>query len=152
LHTRRSAFHAQSYTHDDWGYLYRFQRHPRQVRFYPRWVTLDDFHSIVAEAFSVSLRAAYFGLIWTFPQRSEAAPYYNDRERAALEWTEAVTVLTNGHAPDSIYERVRAQFGESEIAALTLAIAMINSWNRLNVALRTEAGGYRPGMFKGLHA
>jgi AhpD family alkylhydroperoxidase len=82
----------------------------------------------------------------------EEAPYYNERERAALEWTEAITLLSNGHVPDSIYERVRAHFTEGEIAALTLAVAMINSWNRLNVALRTEAGGYRPGMFKGLHA
>ena len=80
------------------------------------------------------------------------SPYYSDRERAALEWTEAVTLLSNGHVPDSTYERVRPHFSEAEIAALTLAIAMINSWNRLNVALRTEAGGYRPGMFKGLHA
>jgi AhpD family alkylhydroperoxidase len=81
----------------------------------------------------------------------EEAPYYNERERAALEWTEAVTLLGNGHVSDSTYERVRPHFSEAEIAALTLAIAMINSWNRLNVALRTEAGGYRPGMFKGLH-
>jgi AhpD family alkylhydroperoxidase len=80
----------------------------------------------------------------------QEAPYYSDRERAALEWTEAVTTLTNGHAPDSVYEKVRAQFNDDEIAALTLSIAMINSWNRLNVALRTEAGGYRPGMFDGL--
>jgi AhpD family alkylhydroperoxidase len=81
----------------------------------------------------------------------EEAPYYNERERAALESTEAVTLLGNGHVSDSTYERVRPHFSEAEIAALTLAIAMINSWNRLNVALRTEAGGYRPGMFKGLH-
>jgi len=80
----------------------------------------------------------------------EEAPYYSDRERAALEWTEALTTLSNGHAPDSAYDKVRAYFSESEIVALTLSIAMINSWNRLNVAFRTEAGGYQPGMFNGL--
>jgi len=80
----------------------------------------------------------------------EEAPYYSDRERAALEWTEAVTLLDRGHVPDSAYEKVRSHFSESEIATLTLAIGMINTWNRLNVAFRTEAGGYRPGMFKGL--
>jgi AhpD family alkylhydroperoxidase len=79
------------------------------------------------------------------------APYYSDRERAALEWTEAVTTLSNGHAPDSVYEKVRAHFREDEIVPLTLSIAMINAWNRLNVAFRTEAGGYRPGMFNDLH-
>ncbi len=80
----------------------------------------------------------------------EEAPYYSERERAALAWTEAVTALHNGHVPDSVYEKVRAQFSESEIATLTLAIAMINTWNRLNVAFRTPAGGYQPGMFKGV--
>src|SRR6266704_6635698 len=58
----------------------------------------------------------------------EEAPYYSDRERAALEWTEALTTLSNGHAPDSVYDKVRAYFSESEIVALTLSIAMINSW------------------------
>ena len=78
----------------------------------------------------------------------EETPYYSDRERAALEWTEAITILGNGHVPDSVYEKVRAHFGEDEIVALTLAAAMINTWNRLNIAFRTEAGGYQPGMFK----
>jgi hypothetical protein len=81
----------------------------------------------------------------------QEAPYYRDCERAALEWTEAVTTLSNGHAPDSVYEKLRVHFREDEIAALTLSIAMINAWNRLNVAFRTEAGGYRPGMFNDLH-
>ena len=82
--------------------------------------------------------------------REREAPYYSDRERAALEWTEAVTLLGNGHVPDGVYEKVRAQFSEQEIATLTLAVAMINTWNRLNVAFRTPAGGYKPGMFKNL--
>jgi AhpD family alkylhydroperoxidase len=102
-----------------------------------------DMHSKDARADGETEQRLYSLDAW------EEAPYYTDRERAALEWTEAVTLLTNGHVPDSTYERVRVHFSEAEIAALTLGIAMINSWNRLNVALRTEAGGYRPGMFKG---
>jgi hypothetical protein len=53
-------------------------------------------------------------------------------------------------APDGVYEKARAQFSEQEIATLTLTVAMINAWNRLNVAFRTPAGGYKPGMFKNL--
>jgi AhpD family alkylhydroperoxidase len=105
-----------------------------------------DMHSKDARADGETEQRLYSLDAW------EEAPYYSDRERAALEWTEAVTLLSQGHVPDSTFERVRAHFSEAEIAVLTLAIAMINSWNRLNVALRTEAGGYRPGMFKGLHA
>jgi AhpD family alkylhydroperoxidase len=105
-----------------------------------------DMHSKDARADGETEQRLYSLDAW------EEAPYYNDRERAALEWTEAVTLLSNGHVPDSTYERVRAHFSEAEIAVLTLAIAMINSWNRLNVALRTEAGGYRPAMFSGLRA
>jgi len=78
------------------------------------------------------------------------APYYSDRERAALEWTEAVTLVSATHVPDSVYEVVRAQFSEDEIKTLTLAAAMINMWNRLNVALRTVPGDYKPGMFREL--
>jgi alkylhydroperoxidase family enzyme len=74
----------------------------------------------------------------------EECPFYNDRERAALAWTEAVTRISEDHAPDEVYERVKKQFSEKEIADLTVAIATINSWNRLNIALRTEPGTYQP--------
>ncbi len=77
-------------------------------------------------------------------------PFYSDRERAALEWTEAVTLVSSTHVPDEAYEAVRAQFSEDEIKALTLAVAMINTWNRLNVAFRTVPGDYKPGMFRTL--
>lgn len=76
------------------------------------------------------------------------APFYTERERAALAWAEAVTLLTNKEVPDDVYEQARAQFSEQELATLTLAVVAINSWNRLNIAFRTEAGGYQPGMFK----
>jgi len=72
-------------------------------------------------------------------------PYYSERERAALEWTEALTLVSETHVPDDVYERVRAQFSENELAHLSLAIVAINGWNRLNVAARTVPGDYVAG-------
>lgn len=74
----------------------------------------------------------------------EESPYYSDRERAALAWTEAVTNIHEGHVPDSVYEWVRESFTEKELVDLTLAITAINSWNRLNIAVRTVPGTYQP--------
>ena len=74
----------------------------------------------------------------------EESPYYSDRERAALAWTEAVTNVKDGHVPDEAYEKVRAFFSEKELANLTLAIVQINGWNRLNIAMRTVPGSYQP--------
>lgn len=74
----------------------------------------------------------------------EESPYYTDRERAAFLWTEAVTNIRETHAPDEVYERVRTVFTEKELANLTLAIATINAWNRLNIAARTVPGTYQP--------
>lgn len=74
----------------------------------------------------------------------EESPYYTDRERAALAWTEAVTAIRDGHAPDEVYEQVRKQFTDEEIADLTLAIATINAWNRLAIAARAVPGTYQP--------
>ena len=72
-------------------------------------------------------------------------PYYTDRERAALAWTEAVTLVADGHVPDAVYEQIRPFFSEKELGDLTLAVATINVWNRLNIAARTEPGTYQPG-------
>lgn len=72
-------------------------------------------------------------------------PYYSDRERAALEWTEAVTLVAAGQVPDPVYEAVRTQFSERELADLTLALATINAWNRLSIAARLEPGKYKVG-------
>ena len=72
------------------------------------------------------------------------SPYYTERERAALEWTEAVTNVQQGHVPDEVYESVRKVFSEKEIADLTLAIVAINGWNRLSIAARTTPGTYQP--------
>jgi len=71
-------------------------------------------------------------------------PYYTDRERAALAWTEAVTLIAQGHAPDAIYQEARSHFSEKELADLTLAVAAINAWNRLSIASRIVPGGYQP--------
>jgi AhpD family alkylhydroperoxidase len=74
----------------------------------------------------------------------EECPYYTERERAALAWTEAVTRVADTHVPDEVYERVRKHFSEKELADLTIAIATINAWNRLAIAGRTTAGTYQP--------
>ena len=71
-------------------------------------------------------------------------PYYTDRERAALAWAEAVTLITNGHASDAVYEEARAHLSEKEISDLTFAIATINAWNRLAISNRTVPGNYQP--------
>jgi len=70
------------------------------------------------------------------------APFYTDRERAALAWTEAVTLVTHGHVPDEVFGEVRLQFTDEEIVKLTWAVAAINTWNRLAISLRAEAGSY----------
>ena len=68
------------------------------------------------------------------------SPLFSPRERAALEWTEALTTLPPHGVPDEIYDAVRAQFTESELSDLTFLVVGINGWNRLNVAFRTEPG------------
>ena len=71
------------------------------------------------------------------------SPYYTERERAALAWAEAVTLVTEGHVGDSVFEEAHKHFSDEELANLTLAVEAINGWNRLNIALRTEPGTYR---------
>lgn len=77
------------------------------------------------------------------------SPFYSERERAALAWAEAVTLVTEGHVPDEVYEQARAQFSEEELVNLTLAVVTINGWNRLNIAFRTEPGSYQPAASRG---
>jgi AhpD family alkylhydroperoxidase len=71
-------------------------------------------------------------------------PYYSDRERAALAWTEAVTLVAQGRVPDAVYEEARPHFSEKELSDLTLAVAAINAWNRLCIAARIVPGSYQP--------
>jgi AhpD family alkylhydroperoxidase len=98
-----------------------------------------DMHSKDARAAGETEQRLYGLNAW------RETPYYSDRERAALEWTEALTLITEGHVPDDVYERVRQEFSEDELAHLSLAIVAINGWNRLNVAARTVPGDYVPG-------
>ena len=73
----------------------------------------------------------------------QESPFYSERERAALAWTEALTLVTRGHVSDEVYEVARGQFSEQELANLTLAVVAINGANRLNIAFRTVPGSYR---------
>ena len=95
-----------------------------------------DMHSKDARANGETEQRLYGLTAW------RETPYYSARERAALEWTEALTLVAGTGVPDDVYERVREQFSENELAHLTLAVVAINGWNRLNVAARTVPGGY----------
>lgn len=97
-----------------------------------------DMHSKDARAAGETEQRLYLLNAW------REAPFYTDRERAALEWTEAVTLISKDQAPDEVYERVRQHFSEEEIANLTLAITTINTWNRLAISFRAEVGTYQP--------
>ena len=67
---------------------------------------------------------------------------FSERERAALEWTEAVTRLSDDGISDDVYERVSSQFSEAEISELTFAVGVINMWNRLNISFRAVPGSF----------
>jgi AhpD family alkylhydroperoxidase len=75
------------------------------------------------------------------------SPLYSERERAALELCEAMTLVAETGVPDDVWERARASFDEDELAQLVVAIGAINLWNRVNIATRVEPGHYRPGAF-----
>ena len=105
-----------------------------------------DMHSKDARAAGESEQRLYVLDAW------REAPFYSDRERAALAWTEEVTLVASSRVSDEVYEEVKKHFSEQEIGNLTLAVTSINTFNRLNVAFRTEAGGYRPGMFRNVTA
>lgn len=70
-------------------------------------------------------------------------PFYTERERAALEWTEALTLISENDVPESLYKATREYFNEAEIVALTMAIIAINGWNRLAISFRTVPGSYQ---------
>ncbi len=70
--------------------------------------------------------------------------FYSERERAALTWTEALTLISENDVADSLYEEMRKHFSEKEQLALTMAIIAINGWNRLAIGFRVEPGSYNP--------
>ena len=96
-----------------------------------------DMHTKELRADGESEQRLYLLCAW------RESPFYSDRERTALVWTEALTLVTNGQVPDDVYEEARAQLSEEELANLTLAIVAINGANRLNIAFRTVPGSYR---------
>jgi len=97
-----------------------------------------DMHSKDARAKGETEQRLYSLNAW------RETPFYSDRERAALAWTEAVTLVTNGHVPDEVFETVRQHFSDEEIVNLTVAVTMINTWNRLSIAFRVVPGTYQP--------
>ncbi|MFL5657226.1 MAG: carboxymuconolactone decarboxylase family protein [Ktedonobacteraceae bacterium] len=97
-----------------------------------------DMHWKDARARGESEQRLYGLMAW------RESPYYTERERAALAWTEAVTLIADNHVPDDLYEEVRQHFNETELVNLTLALVAINGWNRLAISFRTEPGTYQP--------
>jgi AhpD family alkylhydroperoxidase len=97
-----------------------------------------DMHSIDARAAGETEQRLYALNAW------RETPFFSDRERAALAWIEAITLVSQGHVSDDVYEEVRAHFTEKEIFDLTIVATTINVWNRIAVASRTPAGSYQP--------
>jgi AhpD family alkylhydroperoxidase len=97
-----------------------------------------DMHTKDARAFGESEQRLYLLNAW------REAPFYTERERAALAWTEAVTLISESHASDENYLAAREQFSEQELVNLTMAIISINGWNRLAISFRAEPGNYEP--------
>lgn len=97
-----------------------------------------DMHTKDARAAGESEQRLYALSAW------HETPFYSARERAALAWTEAVTLIADGHVPDDVYELARTQFSERELVDLTLAVIAINGWNRLAISFRTVPGTYQP--------
>ena len=97
-----------------------------------------DMHSKDARVLGESEQRLYAVAVW------REAPFFNDRERAALAWTESVTLISQTGVPDEVYELARRQFTDKELLDLTMAIIAINSWNRLAVSFRAVAGTYQP--------
>lgn len=97
-----------------------------------------DMHTKDARARGETEQRLYAVTVW------EETPFFTERERAALAWTEAVTQVSYTHVPDAVYEEARQQFSERELVDLTMAVIAINGWNRLSVSFRKEAGTYHP--------
>lgn len=102
-----------------------------------------DMHSKDARAAGETEQRLYLLNAW------REAPFYSDRERAALAWTEAVTLVASSQVPDDVYDEARKEFSEEELVNLTLAVVAINGWNRFAIGFRAEPGKYQPAGAKG---
>ncbi len=96
-----------------------------------------DMHSIDARAIGESEQRLYALNAW------RETPFFSDRDRAALAWTEAITLVSETHVPDEVFEEVKKYFSEKEIVDLTLVATAINMWNRIAIAMRAVPGHYR---------
>src|SRR6476661_5003457 len=101
-----------------------------------------DMHSKDARAAGETEQRLYALNAW------RETPFFTDRERAALAWTEAVTLVAQDHVPDAVYEETRQRFSEEEMVNLTMAIVAINGWNRLSIAFRAVPGDHQPAARK----
>ena len=97
-----------------------------------------DMHSIDARAAGDTEQRLYALNAW------RETPFFTPRERAALEWTESLTLISQNHVPDELYESVRKEFSENELVDLTYAVATINAWNRIAISMRAVPGQYHP--------
>jgi AhpD family alkylhydroperoxidase len=95
-----------------------------------------DMHTQDARAAGETEQRLYAVPVW------RETPFFTPRERAALAWTEAVTEVGRTGVPDAVYDEARAHFSETELVDLTMAVIVINGWNRLSVAFRTPPGSY----------
>jgi AhpD family alkylhydroperoxidase len=103
-----------------------------------------DMHTLDARAMGETEQRIYLLDAW------REAPFYSERERAALAWTEAVTLISESHASDEDYAAARAEFSEQEVVDLTMAIVAINGWNRIAISFRAQPGKYKPREIKGV--
>jgi AhpD family alkylhydroperoxidase len=97
-----------------------------------------DMHSKDARAAGETEQRLYALNAW------RETPFFTDRERAALEWTEALTLISANHVPDELYARVSKHFSEAELVNLSMAVIAINGWNRLSISFRAVPGTYEP--------
>jgi AhpD family alkylhydroperoxidase len=95
-----------------------------------------DMHTIDARAAGETEQRIYLLDAW------RESPFYTDRERAALAWTESLTLVSETHVPDDVYDEARKHFSEEELVKLTWAVVVINGWNRVAIAFRSEPGQY----------
>lgn len=106
-----------------------------------------DMHSKDARALGETEQRLYGLAAW------RETPYFTDRERAALAWTDSLTLISTNHVPDELYERVRQHFSEEELVALTLLVVSINGWNRIAISMRNVPGSYHvPAQAAAQHA
>jgi AhpD family alkylhydroperoxidase len=96
-----------------------------------------DMHSKDARALGESEQRLHTLSAW------RETPFFSEREQAALRWTEAITLVHQSHVSDELYESVRAHFSEEEVVNLTLAVSIINTWNRLSIGFRSVPGNYQ---------